>query len=41
MAMEKKVQSGDQKIDLAEKFYMIMNPIHTRKPYLFNDLSSP
>ncbi len=36
MAMEKKVQSGDQKIDLAEKFYMIMNPIHTRKPYLFN-----
>uniref|UniRef100_A0A2N9E7N2 Fe2OG dioxygenase domain-containing protein n=1 Tax=Fagus sylvatica TaxID=28930 RepID=A0A2N9E7N2_FAGSY len=34
------VRSEDQKLDWGDKFYVIMNPIHRRKPYLFNELTS-
>ena len=28
------IRSEDQKLDWGDRFYMITNPIHTRKPYL-------
>ncbi|KAH6759464.1 senescence-related gene 1 protein [Perilla frutescens var. frutescens] len=33
--------SGDQKVDWADRFYMITNPLHRRKPHLFPELPSP
>ncbi|XP_059596416.1 oxoglutarate-dependent flavonoid 7-O-demethylase 1 [Vitis vinifera] len=34
------IRSEDQKLDWADRFYMITNPIHTRKPYLLPELPS-
>ncbi|XP_050370560.1 protein SRG1-like [Argentina anserina] len=34
------VQNKDQKRDWGNRFYMTMNPIHRRKPYLFPELPS-
>ncbi|XP_034698845.1 protein SRG1-like [Vitis riparia] len=34
------IWSEDQKLDWADRFYMITNPIHTRKPYLLPELPS-
>lgn len=34
------VQNKEQKRDWGNRFYMIMNPIHRRKPYLFPELPS-
>ena len=32
------IRSEDQKIDWGDRFYMITNPIHRRKPHLFPEL---
>lgn len=32
--------SGDKKVDWADRFYMITNPISRRKPHLFPELPS-
>ena len=32
------IRSEEQKLDWADRFYMITNPIHTRKPYLLPEL---
>ncbi|KAL2467368.1 Protein SRG1 [Abeliophyllum distichum] len=34
------IHSEDQKIDWADRFYMIVNPIHRRKPHLLPELPS-
>ncbi|XP_018815952.2 codeine O-demethylase-like [Juglans regia] len=34
------VRSDDQKLDWGDKIYLIVNPIHRRKPYLFPELPS-
>lgn len=34
------VQNKEQKRDWGNRFYMVMNPIHRRKPYLFPELPS-
>lgn len=34
------IVSADQKVDWADRFFMITNPIHRRKPHLFPDLPS-
>ena len=34
------IRSEEQKLDWADRFYMITNPIHTRKPYLLPELPS-
>ncbi|KAL6333688.1 hypothetical protein AAG906_028874 [Vitis piasezkii] len=34
------IRSEDQKLDWGDRFYMITNPIHTRKPYLLPELPS-
>ena len=34
------LNSKDQKVDWADRFYMIINPTHRRKPHLFLDLPS-
>lgn len=34
------VRSDDQKLDWGDRVYMIINPIHRRKPYLFPELPS-
>lgn len=33
--------SGDQKVDWADRLYIITNPICRRKPHLFPDLPPP
>lgn len=34
------ITSKDQKFDWGDRFYMTINPVHTRKPYLFPELPS-
>lgn len=34
------VRSDDQRLDWGDRVYMIINPIHRRKPYLFPELPS-
>ncbi|KAL2484234.1 Protein SRG1 [Forsythia ovata] len=34
------IHSEDQKIDWADRFYMIVNPVHRRKPHLLPELPS-
>jgi isopenicillin N synthase-like dioxygenase len=34
------VRSDDQKLDWGDRVYMIINPTHRRKPYLFPELPS-
>ena len=32
------IRSEDQKLDWGDRFFMVTNPIHTRKPYLLPEL---
>ncbi|KAJ7942781.1 2-oxoglutarate (2OG) and Fe(II)-dependent oxygenase superfamily protein [Quillaja saponaria] len=34
------IRCEDQKLDWGDRFYMILNPVHRRKPYLFPELPS-
>ncbi|KAI4298199.1 hypothetical protein L6164_031787 [Bauhinia variegata] len=34
------ILSEDQKLDWGDRFYMVTNPLHTRKPHLFPELPS-
>lgn len=35
------ILSTDQKVDWADRFFMITNPVQRRKPHLFPELPSP
>ncbi|KAL1560397.1 codeine O-demethylase-like [Salvia divinorum] len=37
---QKIIVSGDDKVDWSDRFYMITNPLHLRKPHLFPELPS-